>query len=92
MSEDKPLFYFSHPNSEQRIDNTRLTRSTINVDSFIARHLNVSIRRYENLSFLAAADATIHGFIGTFESVLFEDVIISIVPKVTKFFTITNLL
>ena len=43
------------------------------------------INRFQTVTFDVSQDATIHGFIGTFESVLYDDVIISIVPKVFLF-------
>ncbi len=38
-------------------------------------------RRYASLSFTASANAMIHGFVGYFEAVLYEDIALSILPE-----------
>ena len=42
----------------------------------------VSLFRFAELSFLVSENSTLHGFAGTFECELFQDTLMSIMPKV----------
>lgn len=42
----------------------------------------IFINRFGEVTFVASQAGTVHGFTGTFESVLFDDVTLSIMPRV----------
>lgn len=77
LSLPQPLFTFVHPNTDHPIDNTRYKEITTT-----QQHSLNSLNRFGTLSFQSPSDQCIHGFSGTFDSVLFRDTIISIAPHV----------
>jgi len=71
------VFTFSHPPPRVPLTGDGALVSETDI------HANASNRRYQHLSFTIAqgcGNTTIHGFAGTFESELFEGVMLSIKP------------
>jgi hypothetical protein len=62
-----------------------LPRDTYTHSFFSISHsLLCTYCRFGELTFIASQAGTVHGFTGTFEAVLYDDVMLSIVPKVRR--------